>query len=42
MHVIEGNRINSEKEIVEWCKDHFATQDTEKNKHYFCEVKGKY
>ena len=39
MHVIEGNRINCVHEIVEWCKDHFATRDTKYNKHYFLEVK---
>ena len=40
LYVHIGNRIENENQIVEWCIVHFATQDTEYNKHYFWEVKG--
>ena len=39
LYVHTGNKIESANQIVEWCKVHFATRDTEYNKHYFWEVK---
>ena len=40
LYVHTGNKIESANQIVEWCRVHFATRDTEYNKHYFWEVKG--
>ena len=40
LYVHTGNRIESANQIVEWCKVHFATRDTEYNKRYCWEVKG--
>jgi hypothetical protein len=40
LYVHIGNMIESANQIVEWCKVHFATRDTEYNKRYFWEVKG--
>ena len=40
LYVHTGNKIESANQIVEWCKVHFATRDTEYNKCYFWEVKG--
>ena len=40
LYIHVGKRIESVNQIVDWCKVHFSTQDTEYNKHYFLEVKG--